>query len=119
MKILFLYAMMFLLNINLLAEAIPDCSGVNNWAASMAFVDLKDNGLTTNDKLDFNKTTSVRIASEKIAKDIYRQVHLITYVEKKGKVFQLITINNASLEECSMSDVEVYLIKSKISGNED
>ena len=110
--------MLFFININILANDMPDCSGVDNWAASMAFVDLKNDGLTTNDKLDFNKTSSIRIASEKIAKDLYRQVHLVTYVEKKGKVFQLITINNASHEECSMSNVEVYLIKSKISGHE-
>jgi len=115
MKGIFLYIIMFFLNMNILANDVPDCSGVNHWAPSMAFVELKNNGFTTNDKLDFNKTISIRISSEKIAEDLYKQVHLVTYVEKKGKVFQLITINNASSEECSMSDVEVYLIKSKIS----
>jgi hypothetical protein len=34
----------------------PDCSGVNNWATSMAFAHLKNAGLTDNDKVDFTKT---------------------------------------------------------------
>ncbi len=78
MKSLFLYSIMLFLNMNILANDVSDCSGVNHWASSMAFVELKNNGLTTNDKLDFNKTTSVRISSEKIAEDLYKQVHLVT-----------------------------------------
>ena len=93
----------------------PDCSKPDNWAASMAFVYLKNNKLTDNNKIDFAKTKVERVASEPKAEGIFRQVHLVTYVEKTGKKFQLITVNDASLEECSMGKVDAYLINRVIS----
>jgi hypothetical protein len=43
--------------------ASPDCAGVERWATSMAFVHLKNAGLTDNERLDFTKTKTVRLAS--------------------------------------------------------
>lgn len=88
----------------------PDCTGVDRWPTAMAFGELKDVGITDNDKLDFTKTKTVRLASEKIGKDLYRQIHLITFVEKSGNTIEVITSNEASSEECSMSDVDVFVI---------
>jgi hypothetical protein len=89
---------------------VPDCSGPERWPTSMAFVELKNAGITTNDELDFDKTRAVRLASEKIGKDLYRQIHLVTFTQKSGETIKVITNNDASNEECSVSGVEVYLI---------
>lgn len=88
----------------------PDCTGSNRWPTSMAFVHLKNAGITDNYKLDFLKTKTVRLASEKIGKDLYRQVHHITFVEKSGNAIEVITVNDASNEECSMSDTEIFVV---------
>ncbi len=80
----------------------------------MAFVELKNAGITTNDELDFDKTRTVRLASEKIGKDLYRQIHLVTFTQKSGETIKVITNNDASNEECSMSSVEVYIISTHL-----
>jgi len=82
----------------------------------MAFVHLKNAGLTDNNKLDFTKTKTVRLASEQVGKDLYRQVHLVTFTEKSGKNIEVITRNDASNEECSMSGVEVYVVSNRLGG---
>jgi len=90
---------------------VPDCTGANGWPTAMAFVHMKNAGLTDNAKIDFTKTTTVRLASERIGrKDLYRQVHLVTYTEKAGKVIEAITVSDASNAECSESDVQVYVV---------
>lgn len=94
----------------------PDCAGIDGWATSMAFVHLKNAGITDNSKLDFTKTRTVRLASEKIGKDLYRQVHHVTFTEKSGKTIEVITSNDASSEECSMSGVEVYVVSKRLGG---
>jgi hypothetical protein len=88
----------------------PDCTGVDGWATSMAFGHLKNAGITDNYKVDFTKTKCIRLASEKIGKDLYRQIHLIRFTEKSGKTIEVITINDASSVECSMSGVDVFVV---------
>lgn len=89
----------------------PDCTGVDRWPTSMAFVHLKNAGLTDNDRLDFTKTKTIRLASEKIGKDLYRQIHYIIFIEKSGNTIEVITSNEVSNEECSMSGVDVFVVK--------
>ena len=88
----------------------PDCSGTDRWPTNMAFGKLKDAGLTDNDKLDFSKTETVMLASEKIRKNLYRQVYHVKFMEKAGNVIEAITVSDASREECSLGDVEVFVI---------
>jgi hypothetical protein len=97
----------------------PQCDGTGNWATSMAFVHLKNAGLIHNDTTDFSKTKTVRIASEKIGKDRYRQVHDVTFTEKSGNVIEVITVNDASHQECSMGGVEVYVVSKRLGGLKD
>jgi hypothetical protein len=92
----------------------PDCSGPDRWPTSMAFVHLKNAGITNNDELDFDKTKTAMLASEKIGKDLYRQIHLVTLTKKSGETIQVITNNDASNDECSMSGVEVYLVSQRL-----
>jgi hypothetical protein len=50
----------------------PDCGGPNGWAARMALTHLKNAGLILMES-DFTTPKVVRLASEKIGKDLYRQ----------------------------------------------
>jgi hypothetical protein len=98
------------------AAKSPDCAGVERWATSMALVHLKNAGLVNSDSIDVKKTATVRLASEKIGKDLYRQIHYVVFTQKTGEKIQVITTNNASSEECSMSGVDVYVVSRKIDG---
>jgi hypothetical protein len=89
---------------------IPDCSGPNGWPAGMAFTHMKNADILTNDLVDFTKTTSKKLSYEKIGKDLYRQVHLVTFELKDGKLVQAIVWSDASSEECSMGKVQVFVI---------
>jgi ethanolamine ammonia-lyase large subunit len=59
----------------------PECSGVDNWASNMAFAHLKNAGITDNAKVIWKQRKVVRLASEQIGKDLYRQVHRVTFPE--------------------------------------
>jgi hypothetical protein len=76
----------------------------------MAFVHLKNAGITDNEKVDFTKTKTIRLASEIRGKDLHRQIHQVTFFEKSGSTIQVITSNDVSSEECSMSGVDVYVV---------
>ncbi len=90
----------------------PDCSG--GWPTNMAFVHMKNAGLTTNDEIDFNLTKTVRLTSERIGKDLFRQVYLVTFFRKEGPYLQALTISDASSEECSMGNVRVFVVSQEL-----
>jgi hypothetical protein len=96
------------------AAKIPACSHPDNWAAAMAQVHLKNAKLLNSESVDFSRTEVVLMASEKISKDLYRQIHLITFFEKTGHRIEVITSNEASSEECSMSSVQVFVISTRL-----
>ena len=79
----------------------------------MAFVYLKNTGVTDNAKVDFAKTTVIRLASEPKGNRLFRQIHLIAFVEKSGRRIEVITSNDASIDECSESDVDVYVVSQR------
>lgn len=87
---------------------VPRCDGAGQWPASMAFTKLKNKGLLTNQTVEFEKTKVELVQSEKLADGLHRQVHSVTFFLVDGGVVQAFTVNNASKEECSMSDVDVY-----------
>ncbi len=91
-------------------SADPDCGGPGNWAASMVFVRLKNAGIVDNEDVDFTKTQVVRIASQRVGKDLYRQVHRVTYFKRTGEAIEAIAVNDASHAECSASGVEIFLV---------
>src|SRR5258707_8486476 len=70
----------------------PDCSG--GWPTAMAFVHLKNAGITDNDEIDFSKTKTVRLASERIGKDLYHQVYDVKYTEKSGRIIEAIVVHD-------------------------
>lgn len=95
----------------------PECSSVDSWASNMAFAHLKNEGVTDNAKVIWEQRKVVRLASEKIGEDLYRQVHRITFPQGGGAdTIEVITVNDASNEECSMSAVDVYVISKRLGG---
>jgi hypothetical protein len=114
-SIFLLFLVMFGSPLQPLAKT-PDCAGVDSWATQMAFVHLKNAGITDNNAIDFTKTRTERLASEKTGKDVYRQIHHISFTEKSGNVIEVITSNNASNAECSMSGVDVFVISRHLGG---
>jgi len=95
----------------------PNCAGVNQWPTSMAFAYLKNANLTNNDRVDFTKTKTTRIASEQIGNGLFRQVHRVVFREKSGSEIETITVNDASNEECSASGVDVFVISRHLGPN--
>ena len=112
MRLLIILSLLFISSPVLAKD--PDCTGTERWPTKMAFVHLKNAGITDNSKLDFTKTKTVRLASEKIGDDLYRQVHHIIFTEKTGRTIEAITVNDASGEECSMSGVDVFVISKRL-----
>jgi len=88
----------------------PLCSGSENWPASMAYVKLK-NAKIINFPIEPNKTKVSMVMSEKIGKDLYRQIHDVEYWDTQGNHYRVLTISDASSEECSMSDVRVFRVE--------
>lgn len=102
------------------SSEIPNCIGAEKWPAAMAFATLKNEQILDIEKLDFDKTKVDRVASEKIGRDqdyhanLYRQVHHVSFVEKTGRVIEVLTVSNATRVECSMGGVDIYLIQEKL-----
>lgn len=82
----------------------------------MAFTHMKNAGLIDNSSIDFSKTRTVRLASQKIGKDLWHQVYDVTYTKKSGEAIEAIAIHDASSEECSMTGVDVCVISKHLAG---
>ncbi len=74
---------------------------------------MQNAGIVKITQLDESKTKAIPVAIQKIGKDLYRQVFDIVLHAKAGEEFHVMTVNNASSQECSMSDVDVYLVSRK------
>ena len=85
----------------------PDCY---SWPMNMSEVWLQNAGIVAIDKLNESKTKITLLASEKKAKGLYTQIYHFIFYDEKGNTYETITKNDASYKECSMSDVDVYLI---------
>ncbi|NIE68934.1 hypothetical protein [Burkholderia sp. Ax-1719] len=90
-----------------------------SWPRNIAEVKLKNAGIVELANLDRSKTHAVRIASEKVGKDLYRDVYDITFYEKSGRAIEVITSSEASSYECSMGAVDVFVVKEKLADDSD
>ncbi|WP_168792268.1 hypothetical protein [Paraburkholderia aromaticivorans] len=88
--------------------------GCKSWPTSIAIVYLKNAGITDPTRLDESKTRAVRLTSEKIGKDLWRDVYDITFREHSGRTIEVITSSAASSVECSMSDPVVWVVSEKL-----
>ena len=96
-------------------DPVAACSGPDRWAANIAHNYLKASHIITKQIPELDLSIE-RITSEKIDADLYRQVHFMTFTED-GDSHSVITVNDVSSEECSMSGVTVYLVDKRIDGN--
>ncbi|MCP8688376.1 hypothetical protein [Marinobacterium sedimentorum] len=96
------------------AENADYCTDVNRWATSIAYTQLKNSGYVTPETVDFTKTSIERIAQEKIGGDLFKQVHHVIFTLKDGSTIKVITVNDASSEECSMSGVDIYVVSKQL-----
>ena len=94
------------------ASGAPDCA---SWPRSMAFVHLKNDGHLVRE----STARVVRLASERTGPDLFRQVHRIAFVDSAGAPLTVITVSDASHEECSMSGVQVYVVARAIGDDPD
>lgn len=88
-----------------------------SWPENIAQAKLKNEGITDPTKLDESKTRAVRLASQKVGKDLYRDVYDITFYEKSGRAIEVITSSEASSVECSMGSVDVFVVSKKLANN--
>ncbi|MCO6526045.1 hypothetical protein [Snodgrassella sp.] len=85
----------------------PDC---HNWPMNITIGWLKNANITDIYNLDESRTKITLLASEKKKKDLYTQIYHFVFFDKQGNTYEVITQNEASHEECSMSSVNSYLI---------
>jgi len=64
----------------------PDCSG--SWPTNMAQAALKNAGLLNNKEVDFTKTKTTRLASEKVGTDLWHQVYFVTFFKRSADKIQ-------------------------------
>lgn len=93
----------------------PDCSGRS--PTDMAFVLMKNAGLVDNASIDFSKTKTVRLASERVGKDLWHQVYLVTFQKNSGSRIQAISVIDSSSDECSISGVEVFVVSKRLTSD--
>lgn len=74
----------------------------------IAFTMLTDAHLL--DKEAVVDQTSKMIVSQRIGRGLWRQVFEVAYKMKAGPNVQAIVVNDASLEECSLSEPKVFLV---------
>jgi hypothetical protein len=88
----------------------PDC---HNWPMNMTEMWMRSAGIVDFKNLIIPKTKITLLASEKKGKDLYTQIYHFVFYDQKGKSYEVITKNEASYEECSMSQVNSYLISKR------
>ena len=97
----------------------PDCAGRDRFPAFAAYSALTQSFGIPGESLDKAKTTTRRISSQKIGKDLYLQVHLVNFMTKTGTSTSAIVVNEVSSQECSVSAEDVYLISNKLTSYTD
>ena len=71
---------------------------------------MKDAGLLTNYNVKWKDIRSRTIASQRIGKNLWRQVFRVTYPLTTGQRLEAIVVEEVSFDECSMSEPQIFLI---------
>lgn len=94
----------------------PDCSRHDAWPAVMAGVQLKNVGLSEKaggyDKVEVELLASEPLPQDEHGRSLFRQVHKVI-IHDGGNIFTAITVNDASVEECSESGVDVFFVSTE------
>lgn len=81
-----------------------------SWPMNMGKTWLQDNHIVNENQLLSQKTQFRLLSSEEKTKGQYTDVYFFSFFDKKGKQYNLITQSISSDEECSMSEVNFYLV---------
>jgi hypothetical protein len=85
-------------------------TGCHSWPMNMAEVWMQNTEIVDIPSLDESKTKIKLLALGKKKKGLYTQIYHFVFYDRKGNSYEVITKNEASDDECSMSDVDSYLI---------
>ena len=110
MKKLLLVTLLAVLPILSFAKG-PDC---DSWPMNISEGWLQNAGIVDVINLDESKTKITLLASEKKAKGLYTQIYHFIFYDSIGNSYEIITNSDASYKECSMSDVDIYLISKRV-----
>ena len=89
----------------------PDCK---EWPTNMAQAAMKNAGMLNYDEMDFTKTKIERLASEGMGKGLWHQVYLVTFFKRSGEEVQAVVVHDASKEECSMTEPQVFVVSKRL-----
>ena len=87
-----------------------DCSGVHNYPFMVAITELQNKGKLQISDVDFSQSRSDEIATRQISRNLQRQVLHLEIHTKGKKVIDVMVVNYASKEECSMPGTKIYLL---------
>lgn len=54
------------------------------------------------------------IVSQRIGRDLWRQVFRVTFPLKSGRKIEAIVVSDTSVEECSMGTVQIFLVSKQL-----
>jgi len=84
-----------------------DC---HSWPMNIAEGWLKNENIVDITQLDRSKTEMKLLAAQKKAGGITTDIWHFIFHDKSGKAYEVITQSDANLEECSASEVNIFLV---------
>ncbi|MCL5501602.1 hypothetical protein SAMN05216563_103305 [Phytobacter palmae] len=105
----YIIGLLAIMPLSVLASS-PDC---HSWPMNMAEAWMKNAGIVDLANLDESKTEIKQLASEKKGKDLYTQIYHFVFHDKSGGQYEVITQSDASSTECSISEVNSFLVTKK------
>ncbi|SER18994.1 hypothetical protein SAMN05216522_113104 [Rosenbergiella nectarea] len=103
-------ALFFLALTPLFASAKNSSNDCHSWPMNMAEVWLKNSGFIKIPDIDESRTEVKLLSSEKKPHNLYTNIFKFVFYTKDHKKFEVITQNDASDDECSITEVNSYLV---------
>ena len=88
----------------------PDCTGMDDLPAVIGLAQLKTWGTVTTDTIVWKDATSIRVASEQVGADAWRQVHRVKWPLKNGRLVEMVIVSEASARDCSTGNVDILVV---------
>ena len=92
-----------------LAKA-PECTSIDDLPAVIGLAQLKTWGTVSTDTIVWKDASSIRVASEQIGADAWRQVHRIKFPLKNGRLVEMVIVSEASAKDCSTGNVDILVV---------
>ena len=109
--------LIILLSIGLAHASHPDCANSKGWARSLGYYYFKKAKLLRPGDFDHKRLHVIRLASEQVDDDLFRQVHYFSYEKLNGENISLVLTNAASSSECPLGSVNAYVVSQVLDYN--